>query len=284
MTETRRIVVPTAEAMIDFPIPCLDKGHVTLKEYMGGDELVVKAARVSYGKGTKTPAEDRGLIFYLMENYHTSPLEQVIITFHTKQPIFVARQIVRHRTARLNEISGRYSEMRDEFYVPTLERMQKQATANKQGSGETFHEDMAQGFVDSMVAEQTQAYENYKGYLNEDMAKELARIDLPLSLYTEWYWQIDLHNLFHFLGLRLDWHAQHEVRVYAEAMAQIAKAVAPVCYEAFIEHRRDAVRFSASEMVALRDAFSGKPPSLEKKALIKFNEKIWSSVKGRLDK
>jgi len=238
-----------ADALLDVELPCLDKGFIRLVDYMGGDARVVQSARVAYGAGTKTVREDMGLINYLLENAHTSPFEQVVLTFHMKLPIFIARQIVRHRTARLNEISGRYSIMKDEFYVPNVERVQKQSAANKQGSGEAFPEAEAQHHIDTMVGEQALLYSTYQGFVSEetDMARELARINLPLSLYTEWYWQIDLHNLLHFLRLRLDWHAQYEVRVYAEALAKCAEAVAPMCYAAFTEHVKDAVKLSATE-------------------------------------
>lgn len=216
--------------------PVLDKGFVRLVDHMGGDDRVVQAARVSYGDGTKTVREDKGLITYLMKNRHTSPFEQVVMTFHMKLPIFVARQIIRHRTARLNEISGRYSVMKDEFYLPALERIQFQSTDNKQGSGESLPIELAGEVREAMRADQAWSYAQYQHLLSLGVARELARVNLPLSLYTEWYWQMDLNNLFHFLRLRLDPHAQYEVRVYAEALAEIASEVAPVSYEAFRVH------------------------------------------------
>ena len=276
------IIVPEAEALLDVEIPCLDKGFVRLVDYMGGDARIVQAARVSYGEGTKTVREDKGLIDYLFRNAHSSPFEQVVLTFHMKLPIFVARQVIRHRTARLNEISGRYSVMKDEFYVPSLDRIQKQATNNKQGSSEQLPEAVAQSVVDAMVNEQAFAYGQYEGYLTHDVARELARVNLPLSLYTEWYWQCDLRNLFHFLGLRLDWHAQYEVRVYAEALAQCAKAVAPMAYAAFEEHQKDGARFSASELDVIQSmagaaTAAGWSDDLTDKARAEF----WSKLKGR---
>jgi thymidylate synthase (FAD) len=246
-----RIVSPAAEFLLDVPQPVLDKGFVRLVDYMGGDARVVQSARVSYGEGTKTLREDAGLINYLMRNAHTSPFEQIILTFHMKLPIFIARQIVRTRTARLNEISGRYSVLKDECYLPNLERIQKQAVRNKQGSGEVFEEAAAQAIVDEMKAEQTHVFANYEAYLTDDVARELARINLPLSTYTEWYWQIDLHNLFNFLRLRLDHHAQWEVREYAKALAACARAVAPLCYEAFEDHVLKAIKLSDSEFEQL---------------------------------
>lgn len=273
-----RITVPEAEALLDQEIPVLDKGFVRLVDYMGGDARVVQAARVSYGAGTKTVREDQGLINYLLKNAHTSPFEQVVLTFHMKLPIFVARQVIRHRTARLNEISGRYSVMKDEFYVPDAARIQKQATNNKQGSGEAFEADAAAALVEQMASEQRAVYGHYEAYIEADMARELARINLPLSLYTEWYWQCDLHNLFHFLRLRLDWHAQYEVRAYGEAMARCAQAVAPMCYAAFEEHVRHAEKLSRSELEAVRKMLAGEPHGLGEKPLAELERKLGTAL------
>lgn len=244
--------VPAAEALLGQTIPVLDRGFVRLIDYMGGDARIVQSARVSYGEGTKTLREDKGLIHYLYRNAHTSPFEQVQLSFHCKLPIFVARQWIRHRTARLNELSARYSVMRDEFYVPDPARVQYQSSDNKQGSGASMPRSFAEGVVDGIQAEQRGSYASYERLLEAGMARELARINLPLSLYTEWYWQIDLHNLFHFLRLRLDPHAQYEIRAYAEALAQCAKAVAPLAYEAFEEYGLHGANFSRTEMKLLR--------------------------------
>lgn len=270
-----RAIVPEAEALIDQPIPVLDKGFVRLVDYMGSDDRIVQAARVSYGAGTKTVREDRGLINYLMRNWHTSPFEQVGLTFHCKMPIFVARQWVRHRTARLNEISGRYSIMRDEFYIPAPDQIRFQSASNKQGrSEESLSPEESAEVIRLFEAEQRAVYANYQGLLDKNVARELARMDLPLSLYTEWYWQIDLHNLFHFLRLRLDPHAQYEIRVYAEALAQCAKAVAPMAYEAFEEHALFGLSFSRSEARALAAMLEGREPELTGRPLATFQEKL----------
>lgn len=270
-----RTVVPEAEALLDQEIRVLDKGFVRLVDYMGGDERIVQSARVSYGAGTKTVRQDRGLIHYLMRNDHTSPFEQVQLTFHTKMPIFVARQWVRHRTARLNEISGRYSIMRDEFYVPEPDQMRGQSTDNKQARSE---EKLPNPVVERMLAEieqdQKTIYGHYEGMIEGGLARELARTNLPLSLYTEWYWQIDLHNLFHFLRLRMDSHAQYEIRVYGEAMAKCAKAVAPLAYEAFEEHVLHGLRLSRMECIALVAMMDGKPNPLEGRSLDIFQKKL----------
>lgn len=270
-----RLVVPEAEELLDREIRVLDKGFVRLVDYLGGDARIVQAARVSYGSGTKTVREDRGLIHYLMRNEHTSPFEQVILTFHCKMPIFVARQWVRHRTARLNEISGRYSVMQDEFYVPEPEQMRLQSEVNKQGrSDEPIPPEVAAEMIERIAEDQRALYKRYEEILAQGVARELARINLPLSLYTEWYWQIDLHNLFHFLRLRMDEHAQYEIRKYAEAMAICAKAVAPMAYEAFEEHVLNSVRFSHSECKALAAMLDGKEFEMEERPRRTFERKL----------
>lgn len=243
------IKVKTAEDILDKSFEVLDKGFVRLVDYMGGDARIVQAARVSYGEGTKTVREDKALIDYLLRNKHTSPFEQVIFTFHVKMPIFVARQWIRHRTARLNEISGRYSVMNDEFYLPNPNEVRTQSKNNKQGSSsEDIDPELAMKVIEALKQEQTSLYTNYKGLIANNIARELARINLPLSLYTEMYWQIDLHNLFHFLKLRMDSHAQYEIRVYGEVMAEIVKAVSPLAYQAFEEHILNGQRFSEDEL------------------------------------
>ena len=280
-----RIVVPEAEALLEQPISVLDKGFVRLVDYMGGDSRIVAAARVSYGAGTKTAREDCALIEYLLRNGHTSPFEQVVLTFHCKLPIFVARQWIRHRTARVNELSGRYSVMRDEFYLPADERVQFQSEESKQGSAEPMPEAFAHDVVERLQSEQQALYLTYEGLLSAGVARELARINLPLSLYTEWYWQIDLHNLFHFLRLRLDPHAQHEIREYAKGLARCAQAVAPLAYGAFEEYVLKGASFSASEIALLRkmveqagltsDSRLGKLTELTAARLREFKRKLW---------
>lgn len=268
-----RLIVPEAEALIDQEIPVLDKGFVRLVDYLGGDQRIVQSARVSYGAGTKSFRQDRGLIHYLLRNEHTSPFEQVTLTFHTKMPIFVARQWVRHRTARLNEISGRYSVMKDEFYVPDPGQVRAQSESNKQGRSDEVLEGAGE-IIAEMEADQRLIYQHYEGMLERGMAREIARANLPLSLYTEWYWQIDLHNLFRFLRLRMDGHAQYEIRVYAEALARCAQAVAPIAYEAFEEHMLHGVRFSRAECLALVAMLEGGESGLSDRSLALFEEKL----------
>ncbi len=257
-----RIIVPEAEALIDQELGVLDHGFVRLVDYLGGDARIVQAARVSYGDGTKTVREDGALIDYLLRNRHTSPFEQVILTFHVKLPIFVARQWIRHRTARLNEISGRYSVMRDEFYVPNAREVRFQDKRNRQGGdGREVPPELRERVISVLRSGQERTYVEYEGLLEDDIARELARVNLPLSLYTEMYWQIDLNNLFHFLRLRLDWHAQYEIRAYGDVMARIAQAVAPMAYAAFEEHELHGRSFSRTELDVLRAALD--PERLE---------------------
>lgn len=255
-----RLTTPEAEKLLDKEIPVLDKGFVRLVDYLGGDARIVQSARVSYGEGTTTVRRDKTLIDYLMRHLHTSPFEQVIITIHAKLPIFVARQWIRHRTARLNEYSGRYSEMVDEFYIPSPERIRTQDTYNIQGSSEDEVPPELQKKVISLIEKDCgDSYADYRAMLDDGVSRELARINLPLTLYTEWYWQIDLHNLFHFLKLRMDEHAQWEIRQYANALAKIAQAVAPWAFESFEEHILHGANFSRSEIAALKEMMSGKP-------------------------
>ncbi|MDR1786919.1 MAG: FAD-dependent thymidylate synthase [Treponema sp.] len=276
-------VVPEAEALLDKEFPVLDKGFVRLVDYLGGDERVVQAARVSYGEGTKSYREDAALIDYLLRHQHTSPFEQVQLTFHVKLPIFVARQWIRHRTARVNEISGRYSLMKDDCYVPALGDIAPQSADNKQGrADEALAPDEAARVREAFAAGQERAYQDYAALVERGLARELARINLPLSLYTEWYWQIDLHNLFHFLCLRLDSHAQKEIRLYAEVLLAIAKAVAPRCCESFERHLLGAVRFSREEFAELRRRLAGGAGDegclLSGKALDRFTEKMHTGI------
>lgn len=241
------IVVPEAEAMLDKEFSVLDRGYVRLVDYMGSDARIVAAARVSYGQGTKSVREDKGLIAYLMRNDHTSPFEQVELAFHVKLPIFVARQWIRHRTAHVNEYSGRYSVMEDEFYYPKLQNIRRQSAHNRQGRDETVAPELAQKVLALLQEDAARAYGHYTDMLEDGVARELARMNLPLNVYTQWYWKIDLHNLFHFLRLRLDAHAQWEIRAYADVLFTIARAVAPWSCAAFEEHSLHGLRLSRTE-------------------------------------
>lgn len=248
---TRRLTTPAADEMLGKKISCLDNGFVYLVDYMGGDASIVQAARVSYGIGTKTVNEDRGLIRYLLRHAHSTPFEMVEMKFHMKLPIFVARQLVRHRTANINEYSGRYSIMPDEFYVPAPEHVSVQSELNRQGGGDPVEKERADEVIALIDREQRTVREGYEQMLSWDIRRELARVNLGVAQYTEWYWKNDLHNIFHFLRLRLDDHAQYEIRVYAEAIAQIVKRVAPIAWEAFEDYVLRAERFSGPELEAL---------------------------------
>jgi len=251
-------IAAEGEQFLDKEIKVLDKGFIRLVDYLGDDSRIVQSARVSYGEGTKSYREDKGLIDYLLRNDHTSPFEQVSFTFHIKMPIVVARQWIRHRTAKVNEISGRYSVMESDFYVPAAENIALQSDDNKQGrQNEPVSAELAKEIQDIISAEQTRVYETYTKLLDMGLAREIARINLPLSLYTEWYWTMDLHNLFHFLRLRMDGHAQKEIRVYADAIFEIVKKITPIAAEAFEKHLLTGVSLSGSELEAVKAMTSG---------------------------
>jgi len=253
------VIVKEAEELLDKELKVLDKGFVRLVDYYGSDSRIVQSARVSYGAGTKTVREDKMLIDYLWMNEHTSPFEQVVFTFHCKLPIFVARQWIRHRTARVNEISGRYSVMKDEFYVPSEDVVSFQSKDNKQGrSTDEVPANLRAKVLDMIRANNDNSYKGYQAMIENGIAKELARVSLPLNLYTEWYWQIDLKNLLHFLKLRMDAHAQYEIREYANVMAEIVKIVCPYVWESFEEHTLHGVKLSRSEVEMLKTVYSGK--------------------------
>ena len=232
---------------INFPsgsIKCLDKGFVRLVDSMGGDNAIVQAARVSYGKGTTKKSQDRGLIRYLMRHRHSTPFEMVEFKFHAKMPIFVARQWVRHRTANINEYSLRYSEARDDFYFPEFENIKFQSSINKQGRGKQVSKKIREKVINYFKEISNRSFEIYDELNNDGVARELARAILPVNLYTEWYWKNDLHNLLHFIGLRSDSHAQYEIQVYSDAMSLSVKNVAPFAWEAYKDYRISGMYFS----------------------------------------
>ena len=272
-------IVPEAEEILDKEFKVLDKGFVRLVDYYGSDQRIVQSARVSYGDGTKSVSQDGALIDYLLRHQHTSPFEQVVFTFHVKMPIFVARQWVRHRMGRMNEVSGRYSVMRDEFYVPEDSCIAKQSTDNKQGRcSEPLPQEEAEEFRNAFEAGQKLSYEAYSKMLDKGLAREIARINLPLSLYTEFYWQMDLHNLFHFLKLRLDSHAQYEIREYAKVILEMVRKVCPMATASFENDMEKSVAFTGEEMDALRAVLSGKENPLDGKKLQRFEEKIKTGI------
>lgn len=268
-------IVPEAEEILDKEFKVLDHGFVRLVDYMGGDERIVQSARVSYGGGTKQVRRDEILIDYLLRHRHTSPFEHVVLEFHCKMPLFVARQWIRHRTARVNEISGRYSIMKDEFYLPAPEQVQFQSQDNKQGrSRAEVPAELREKVLEILAKDHGDTYASYKQMLDDGIARELARINLPLSMYTEWYWQMDLHNLLHFLSLRMDSHAQWEIRQYADQIAQITRAVAPMAYKSFENHILEGCRFSKEEIEAIRKLMNGEENPLTGLKLKEFEEKM----------
>lgn len=249
--ETKRTTVPEAEEILGKYFPVLDHGFVALVDYMGGDVDIERAARVSYGLGTRKTSDTRHLLRYLRRHKHTSPGEMVELKFHCAMPLFVARQWIRHRTASVNEYSGRYSLMPMLFYTPTTDDLCYQSKKNKQGRSEAVTAEEYQKAVTAWEKGRSHQVSNYEWMLDSDFAKELARIDLPLSTYTFWYWKIDLHNLLHFLTLRVDQHAQKEIQVYGEIMAGMLKRLVPLAYEAWIDYDVCGVRFSRQEMEIL---------------------------------
>jgi thymidylate synthase (FAD) len=290
---TRRATVPALEEILYQPLAVLDHGFVRVIDYMGDDGAIVQAARVSYGRGTRQVSEDRGLINYLMRHRHSTPFEMCEIKYHVKLPIFVARQWIRHRTANVNEYSARYSILDNEFYLPAPEQLAVQSAANRQGRGEVLEAAAAARVLDLLREDAVRAYRDYLELLNErpeggvadpardGLARELARMNLSLNFYTQWYWKIDLQNLLHFLSLRADPHAQHEIRVYAEAMLGTVQRWVPLAYEAFLQHRLHAVTLSAAAWAAVRRMLAGESVTAETSGLGKREWRELMAALGR---
>lgn len=290
---THRATVPALEEILYEPIPVLDHGFVRVIDYMGDDGAVVQAARVSYGRGTKKVSEDRGLINYLMRHRHSTPFEMCEIKFHVKLPIFVARQWIRHRTANVNEYSARYSILDNEFYVPAPEHLAAQSRANRQGRGDVLEGEEAARVLALLREDAARSYEHYVEMLNEredggiidetraGLARELARMNLTLNFYTQWYWKIDLHNLLHFLSLRADAHAQYEIRAYAEAMIEVVKRWVPLTHEAFLQHRLHAVTLSAAALDVVKRLLAGEAVTAETSGL---GKREWRELMAVLER
>ena len=267
--KTRRPTVPMLEEILFEPIPVLDHGFVRVIDYMGDDAAVVQAARVSYGKGTKKISDDAGLINYLLRHRHTTPFEMCEIKYHVKLPIFVARQWIRHRTANVNEYSARYSVLDREFYVPEEDDLAAQSSSNRQGRGNILSGKEAKRVLDILREDAQMTYDHYIEMLNESeegniidvskegLARELARMNLTLSTYTQWYWKTDLHNLLNFLSLRADTHAQYEIRVYADAMMETLRRWCPITFQSFSDHRVEGVTFSGKAIKVVKKLISG---------------------------
>jgi thymidylate synthase (FAD) len=278
-TPTRRAVAPALEEILFQALPVLDHGFIRVVDYMGDDAAIVQAARVSYGKGTRRVSDDRGLIRYLMRHRHTSPFEMCEIKLHVKLPIFVARQWIRHRTAAVNEYSARYSVLDDEVYVPGAEGVAVQSSDNRQGRGVAFDAQEAEQVRAGIRASGEEAFQRYHALLNDNgtgqplvegrpgVARELARVVLPLSTYTQWYWKTDLHNLLHFVALRLDRHAQAEIRAYAEILADILRRWVPATYEAFTDYRLNALELSGPALAVLRRMLRGEKVTADESGL-----------------
>jgi thymidylate synthase (FAD) len=269
--ETRRPCVAALEEILYRPIPVLDHGFVRVIDYMGDDGAIVQAARVSYGRGTRRVQDDAGLINYLMRHRHTTPFEMCEIKYHVKLPIFVARQWIRHRTASVNEYSARYSILDREYYLPAPEHLAAQSRSNRQGRGDVLDGEEAQAVLSLLRADAERCYRHYEEMLNEDrtgakldkgrkgLARELARMNLTLNTYTQWYWKIDLHNLLHFLSLRADAHAQYEIRAYAEVMLDTVRRWVPLACQAFLQYRMGGVQLSAQGLAVVKRLIAGEP-------------------------
>jgi thymidylate synthase (FAD) len=289
--QTLRPSVPALETLLFQPLPVLDHGFVRVIDYMGDDGAIVQAARVSYGRGTRRVSEDAGLIRYLMRHRHSTPFEMCEIKYHVKLPIFVARQWIRHRTANVNEYSARYSVLDREFYIPAPEHLAAQSVSNRQGRGEALGAEEAARVLDMLRADAARCYDDYAWMLNEDepgrpadpdragLSRELARMNLTLNTYTQWYWKIDLHNLLHFLTLRADSHAQYEIRAYAEAVLETVRAWVPLAFAAFVDYRLNGATFSGPMLAVLRRVLTGEAVEQAGSGLSK---REWAELQGAL--
>ena len=271
--QTRRAVSPGMEEHLYTAYPVLDHGFVRVIDYMGDDAAICQAARVSYGKGTKSVQNDEGLIRYLMRHWHSTPFEMCEIKLHVKLPVFVARQWIRHRTANVNEYSARYSILDREFYIPAPEHIAAQSTINNQGRGETLTGDEAARVLEILKADSARAYDNYEAMISDDgqqgLARELARMNLPANIYTQWYWKVDLHNLLHFLRLRADSHAQYEIRVYADEICKIVADWVPYAYAAFEDYRMGGPTLSKTSLDVMRRMIKGEEVAQENSGMSK---------------
>ena len=292
ISQTSRVTAPELESILYKPIEVLDHGFIRVIDYMGDDTSIVQSARVSYGKGTKQISNDKGLIKYLMRHRHSTPFEMCEIKFHIKLPIFIARQWIRHRTANVNEYSARYSILDKEFYIPSPENLAAQSATNNQGRGDTLTAEEASNVIDILRRDAEQTYSNYETLLNENssgetiddnkagIARELARMNLTLNTYTQWYWKIDLNNLLHFLALRADGHAQYEIRVYADAMLDIVRKWVPLTYAAFEDYRVGGTEVSAKEINLIKKLIKGEKVSFEEEGLSK---REWAELQRKFD-
>ena len=278
---TKRVTSPELEKILYEAMPVLDHGFVRVVDYMGDDSSIVQSARVSYGKGTKKVSTDEGLIKYLMRHWHSTPFEMCEIKYHVKLPIFIARQWIRHRTANVNEYSARYSILDKEFYLPKTENLAAQSQINRQGRGDVLQGEQAKKVLSLLKNDAEQTYNNYEMMLNErydgsvinekesGLARELARMNLTLNTYTQWYWKTDLLNLMNFLRLRADHHAQYEIRTYADAMLNTLKKWVPTTYEAFMDYRVGGTEVSAKGKIILQKLIKGEDVDVDQSGLSK---------------
>jgi len=287
--QTLRAVSDGAEAHLYRAWPVLDHGFIRLVDYMGDDSAIVQAARVSYGAGTRHVQNDDGLIRYLMRHWHSTPFEMCEIKLHVKLPVFVARQWIRHRTANVNEYSARYSILDREFYIPAPEQLAAQSAVNNQGRGEVLSGAEAARVLEILKGDADRTYDHYEAMLAEvqpdgtpqqGLARELARMNLPMNIYTQWYWKVDLHNLFHFLRLRADAHAQYEIRVYAEAICAVVRDWVPLAYGAFEDYRMGGVQLSAKAVAVLKRRLAGEVVGIEGSGMSKGEWREFEGVWG----
>ena len=271
--QTLRAVSEGMEAHLYNAIPVLDHGFIRVVDYMGDDAAICQAARVSYGKGTKSVQNDEGLIRYLMRHWHSTPFEMCEVKLHVKLPVFVARQWIRHRTANVNEYSARYSILDREFYLPAPEHIAAQSVVNNQGRGEALTGAEAARVLDILKTDSERSYDNYQAMISDDgqrgLARELARMNLPTNIYTQWYWKVDLHNLLHFLRLRADAHAQYEIRVYADAICSVVADWVPFAYAAFEDYRLGGATLSETALECVRRMLKGEAVTQETSGMSK---------------
>ncbi|MEC8629933.1 MAG: FAD-dependent thymidylate synthase [Pseudomonadota bacterium] len=281
---TLRAVSEGMEQHLYKPIEVLDHGFVRVIDYMGDDAAICQAARVSYGKGTKSVSNDEGLIRYLMRHWHSTPFEMCEIKLHVKLPVFVARQWIRHRTANVNEYSARYSIMDREFYIPEPQHIAAQSTVNNQGRGETLTGDEAARVLEILKSDAARCYDNYESMISDEgqqgLARELARMNLPANIYTQWYWKVDLHNLFHFLRLRADSHAQYEIRVYADAICKVVADWVPAAFGAFEDYRMGGATLSGRALECVRQMLAGNEVTQKSSGMSKGE---WREFQGLLN-
>ncbi len=282
--QTLRAVSEGMEAHLYKAYEVLDHGFIRVIDYMGDDAAICQAARVSYGKGTKSVQNDAGLIGYLMRHWHSTPFEMCEIKLHVKLPVFVARQWIRHRTANVNEYSARYSILDREFYIPASDQLAAQSVVNNQGRGVVLEGEEAARVLEILKTDANRAYDNYEAMISDEgqqgLARELARVNLPANLYTQWYWKVDLHNLFHFLRLRADMHAQYEIRVYADAICKVVADWVPAAYGAFEDYRMGGANLSGKAMECVRRMIKGEDVTQESSGMSKGE---WREFQGELN-